>query len=370
MTSASAVCVALVLIANLAAPLDAQQTNVTLDVGTASMRFADSIDARTASISPQLRVVGSRGALTAGGSLSQLAGSWTNSGRIDASVIPFSYRRASAELAAIAGGSSHANGARTGQMLVSTRLHAATLTRGLWAGVGGGRTWDGAWRSVRQADAGGWMAHGSSTAMLTTAPTVVDDTVRYIDSFLSLHTGRAAWELDGSLGFRAGQQLPTLPANRSVWGQLAATLWATPHVGVVASAGTYPVDFTQGYPGGQYISLALRLRSAAPLVAPTVAPSPTRALRDFRWTRLGGDTHRLRVYAGAVRTVHVMGDFTQWQPVALRHDGQGWWSVDLPMPRGTYEVNVRIDGGSWLVPPGTLAKADEFGGAVGVMVVR
>jgi hypothetical protein len=352
------------------APLQGQRADVSVDVGTATMRYADSIHARSASISPQLRVSGDRAALTAVGSLSQLDGSWSNSGRLDASVVPFSRGRVSAELAVVTGGSSHANGARTGQMLAAARLHAATLTRGLWAGAGGGRTWDGAWRDVLQADAGAWLAGAVSTAMISVAPTVVDDTIRYVDSFLSLHRDQAAWELDGSLGVRAGQQLPTLPANRSVWGQLAATLWATRHVGVVASVGTYPVDFTQGYPGGQYVSVGLRLRSAPRFVLPPAIASPTRALRDFRWTRLRGESHRIRVYAGAARSVELMADFTQWRPVSMRHETRGWWSLELPIPRGTHEVNVRIDSGPWLVPPGTIARTDEFGGAVGLMVVR
>lgn len=362
--------VAVLVVSQPGAPLQAQRADLSLDVGTANMRFADSIDARSTSLSPQLRIVGRRGTLTAEGSLSQLGGSWTNSGRIDAAVVPFTSRWISAELGGVAGGSSHANGARTGQTLLSARLHAASLSRGLWAGAGGGRTWDGAWRDVLQVDGGAWLAHGSSTALVSVAPTVVDDTIRYVDSFLSLHSDRAAWEVAGSIGFRAGQQLPSLPANRSVWGQLAATLWATRYLGVVASVGAYPVDFTQGYPGGRYASLGLRLRSTPRFVLPPVIAAPTRALRDFRWTRVRGDAHRVRVFAGEVRSVELMSDFTEWRPVAMRHEGRGWWSIELPVRRGTHEVNVRVDAGGWMVPPGTIARTDEFGGAVGVMVVR
>lgn len=359
-----------IITVHVAAPVGAQRADISLDVGTANMRFADSIEARSTSVSPQLRVVGTRGTLIAAGSLSHLDESWTSYGRVDGSMVPFSSGSISGELAAVAGGSSHANGSRTGQVLLSARLHAATLTRGVWAGIGGGRTNDGAWRDVLQADAGAWLARGSSTAMITTAPTVVDDSIRYVDTFISLHADRAVWELDGSVGYRAGEQLPTLPANRSMWGQLAATFWATPHVGVVASAGTYPVDFTQGYPGGQYISLSLRVRSPRRIVLPAVTASSTRALRDFQWTRLRGDVHRIRVHAGAARSVDLVADFTHWRPLPLRSDGRGWWSVELPLPRGTHEVNVRIEGGDWLVPPGTIARTDEFGGVVGVIVVR
>jgi len=32
-------------------------------------------------------------------------------------------------------------------------------------------------------------------------------------------------------------------------------------------------------------------------------------------------------------------------------------------------MNVRLDGGKWLVPPGLLSMLDEFGGTVGLLVV-
>jgi hypothetical protein len=350
--------------------LAAQQGDLSLDVGTAAMQFADSIGARSVSLSPWLRLLGHRARLNATGTLSQLEGSWTNSGLVDAAVVPFAEGRLSGELGVLAGGSSHANGSRTGQLLASGKLHVASAGSGVWAGAGVGRTWDGNWRDVVQADAGAWFAMPSATMTAAITPTIIEDTIRYFDSFLSFHSAQRAWDLDGSLGFRVGQQLPSLPANRSVWGQVAAVFWATPRLGVVASAGTYPVDFTQGYPGGQYISVAVRLRSASRFALPSVIATPTRLLRELRWTRVRGDTHRVRVHAGGVRSVELMADFTGWQPVALRHEGGGWWGALLEVPRGAHEVNIRVNGGSWLVPPGTIPRTDEFGGGVGVMMVR
>jgi hypothetical protein len=33
-------------------------------------------------------------------------------------------------------------------------------------------------------------------------------------------------------------------------------------------------------------------------------------------------------------------------------------------------MNIRIDGGGWISPPGLLATADEFGGVVGILVIE
>ncbi|HVM43213.1 MAG TPA: glycogen-binding domain-containing protein, partial [Gemmatimonadales bacterium] len=71
---------------------------------------------------------------------------------------------------------------------------------------------------------------------------------------------------------------------------------------------------------------------------------------------------------GATR-VEVMGDFTGWQPVALEPDGGGRYRYALDVGTGLYRFNVRLDGGSWGVPEGIAAVADEFGGSVGLLAV-
>jgi len=49
---------------------------------------------------------------------------------------------------------------------------------------------------------------------------------------------------------------------------------------------------------------------------------------------------------------------------------EDWWSVTLPLKRGNYQMNVRVNGGQWLVPPGLLSMVDEFGGTVGLLVIE
>jgi hypothetical protein len=49
---------------------------------------------------------------------------------------------------------------------------------------------------------------------------------------------------------------------------------------------------------------------------------------------------------------------------------RGWWSAELPLGPGIYEVNYRVNGGSWQVPAGLTAVEDGFGGLVGVFTIE
>jgi 1,4-alpha-glucan branching enzyme len=78
----------------------------------------------------------------------------------------------------------------------------------------------------------------------------------------------------------------------------------------------------------------------------------------------------IRVHAPAARSVEVMGDFTAWQPLALTPASGGWWTATLAIAPGTYQLNVRVNGGGWDVPAGVLETVDEFGARVGLLVLR
>jgi hypothetical protein len=54
----------------------------------------------------------------------------------------------------------------------------------------------------------------------------------------------------------------------------------------------------------------------------------------------------------------------------MSQSSAGAWSMPLVTSPGTHQVNVRVDGGPWQVPPGLTSMADEFGGAVGLLVVE
>jgi hypothetical protein len=56
--------------------------------------------------------------------------------------------------------------------------------------------------------------------------------------------------------------------------------------------------------------------------------------------------------------------------MAMKAAGRDWWTVTLPLSTGAYQMNVRVNGGEWLVPPGLTPLKDEFGGTTGLLVVR
>src|SRR5687768_5231199 len=236
------------------------QRTVRIDAGSGRMRFSDSIAATTFSFSPSFRVTTARASVSGSGTFARLEGATSNSGLLDATLRLLDRGALAMDGNLFAGGSRHSDGARTGQMLGSIRFHAVATSRGAWLGAGVGRTWDGTWRNVAQLEATGWLVAGPSLLSAIVTPTIVDDTIRYADSFVAARYAVQRWEIDGSIGIRAGGRVAVLSTTRSSWGSVGATFWATPHVGINAAAGTYPVDFTQGFPGGQYVLLNARLR--------------------------------------------------------------------------------------------------------------
>ena len=63
-----------------------------------------------------------------------------------------------------------------------------------------------------------------------------------------------------------------------------------------------------------------------------------------------------------------MGDFTQWQPIALAQTGDRW-RAEQAIASGPHRVAVRIDGGDWRVPVNLPRVDDGYGGVVGLVTV-
>lgn len=357
----------------------AQRVSSAIDVGAASMRYADSVNAVAVSASPALRVNWSRATLGASGMYAQLgSGRWSTQGLLGASAFTPTVYRLSGELAASTGGSAHWDGSRTGETVALARVHFDQVRAGLWAGGGIGRMWDGsAWHPVGLGEFGLWARAANATLVATAAPTVTDDTIRYVDSELTAHYENSYVALDAIAGFRGGRQLTEFGDRSRGWGGAALTAWLTAHVGLVVSAGTYPVDLTQGFPGGRYFVVSLRVAPARAPSAFTVLtpldamsdPATGSATVSLVMQKTPSGDWELRVRAPGAGRVELNADFTGWQPVSLTTLSNGWWTLTLPLASGTHQLNVRVDGGAWVVPAGLLALSEEFGGQVGLLVV-
>ncbi len=360
-------------------PLIAQRV-LTVDLGGSAIRYADTLSTTAISVSPMLRLQSGRASLQASGSLSQLdTGGWTTQGALGASLYTPKAGPLVGEVAGVAGGSAHQDATRTGQMLAIGRAHFIERRFGVFAGVGAGATWDGdVWRRVRQAEAGAWAAMANASALLTATPTEVDDSIAYVDVQLGLRWELQRIETAAFVGSRLGDRLPTLGGTAKSWGGISLTAWVRPWLAVVAGAGTYAVDLTQGFPGGRYAMVGVRFGSPRGVPSGSAVAAANghasavyaeRGILEFGASRAADGRHVLRVRAPLASRVEVSGDFTQWQPIPLSRSPDGWWVVTLPIPRGTYQLNLRLDGGAWRVPPGLTVVTDEFGGTAGLLVV-
>jgi hypothetical protein len=221
------------------------------------------------------------------------------------------------------------------------------------------------------------MQNSAATALFTITPVSVDDSVRYLDGQLTLSRSFNRVDLTAIAGGRGGGQNPGVDTRARAWASLSAVAWIRPRLGLTASGGTYPVDPTQGFPGGRFISASIRFAtsqrrpSSLPGVEPmTSSPAASTALDGFHASRDASGSLVLRVSAPDAVTVEITGDFTNWIPAELQATGDGSWVGRFQLPPGKYEMNLRIDGGDWVVPPGLLALKDEFGGSVGLLVVE
>ena len=90
--------------------------------------------------------------------------------------------------------------------------------------------------------------------------------------------------------------------------------------------------------------------AAAPVAAPAVA-APAEIYVHFR------------LDAPDASSVHLAGDFTQWEPVVEMHEAQpGVWTVIVPLRAGVHDYAFVIDGERWTPDPLATAVDDGFGG--------
>lgn len=101
----------------------------------------------------------------------------------------------------------------------------------------------------------------------------------------------------------------------------------------------------------------------APLVARAAATRwHARKVDEQSWS--------FEVRAPGARMVEVMGDFSRWEAVPLEHLGGDRWATTVLLEPGVHQVNVRVDGGAWMPPPGAPTTVDGYGGTSGVVVAE
>jgi hypothetical protein len=104
---------------------------------------------------------------------------------------------------------------------------------------------------------------------------------------------------------------------------------------------------------------------------PDPAPAAPMSLTLERATAEGARaTVRVALRVPSARQVLVEGDFTDWRPAALTLGADGRFGGIFAVKGEVVRLRVRIDDGPWQVPPGLAVDVDDFGGLVGVALVR
>ena len=192
---------------------------------------------------------------------------------------------------------------------------------------------------------------------------------RFSDVEGSVNWAYGFLELTGQAGYRFGDSFDVTPDSRR-WAAGTAVLWITSRVAAVMGGGRVPANPSRGLPARNYANFGLMLSySSIPRTTVPVAPMSIAAVKDFEVRPLATGTQKITVRVGGVETVEVMGDFSDWMPLVLMRRGRDLWDITLPVTAGVHEINLRLDGGPWLAPPGLPTRRDGFNGDVGLLVV-
>lgn len=173
------------------------------------------------------------------------------------------------------------------------------------------------------------------------------------------------FEIGGFVGRRLGGSVE--PGRN--WGGGFASLALNDRIALVARQETAPSDPTRHLAAQRISTIGFRIRPRFARARFDDGSDAAQFRREFQLTRVLSEKYGLRVYVPGAMTVELAGSFNDWTPTAMRSAGGGWWELILPLTSGLHSLNVRSDGGSWVVPPGLESVNDEFNGTVGVLLI-
>ena len=361
---------------SLASPL-AAQTVATLEIGPRVVEYDGFLVSGAATATPSLRYdtpnlsLGTQGTLVVFESGREIL-QWTAAAAwLTAPSGPWR-----AEFSGSLGLSKYQGAAGFGHVLGRTRLHFQDDRNGGWVSVATGQSFGAFDTTPFEFGLGLWTVQERLGLSASITGSSVEGS-SYVDML-----GAARWST-GPLQFdaQAGLRPPMNGGAGEVYGQIQALVRLNERVTATVSGGTYPSDPLRGVLGAQYLAAGLRLQlfgspaPAAPIIVRALERAATAVVESEHGTQArldiapGGDMITLRVDAPGAATVDLMGDFTDWEPVALTRVSPGIWEITISIPPGVHRLNLRIDNGAWLVPAGTRLEETEFGGAVGVVLI-
>jgi hypothetical protein len=338
--------------------VDLTGTRITYD--TLAPLDAPSITALTEWLRPSLF------ARVSGGLTRLQSSGWSVQGRGDLAgwLSPFgSASSARLELGAAAGGGRHSSGFDSFLARSEARLHLRGRAVGAWAGTTlaiARNSYDSAAVTGFVPNVGAWAQNGSMRATLSYLHTIVSgDAYPEANLAVTLTRGQADVTLYG--GVRASPYGAAALDER--WAGAALAYWVMRNAALLVSGGRYSSDVLQNLPGGDFLSVGLRLtpRRARPIPISATAPIVYSSEQAVR----GGIGFEVE---GASR-VEIAGDWNGWSPMPLTRDSSGRWTIPPGLAPGVYRFNLRVDGERWIVPADVPSVDDGFGGRVGLLIV-
>lgn len=380
------------LVTALAAGAARAQVVGTLGAGTGRITYDDTPRLTVVSLTPAVMFEGERTTVSGMASFTRFDGGiWSAQALAAGSRFTEAHGLFRGELSAQVEMNSHRGTLRTGQAVAQGRGHlVGGGDRGLWLGAGAGHAWRSpAGGTLLRADVGAWAQLGDATFRLTAAHNSVGTSTRIVtaepnmatqlldtrSSSLSSETTRyvdteahVSWsQTRVAVEAAAGRRMVREGGHTNTW-LLGGSVMLTERLTLVGSTGTSAFDIAQRLPGGRYATIALRVTTRAG--GPLELRSRSRATaREMETWREQDGTVLLVVHAPRARRVELMGDFTDWRPLVMQREADDHFAARLPLPAGSYRINVRVDGGAWTAPPGTTQVADEYNGAAGLLVI-
>ncbi len=187
---------------------------------------------------------------------------------------------------------------------------------------------------------------------------IFTDRVRRVhDAALAVEVALPSALVSATIGRRAGDDI----ATQTFW-SFDLDVPVAEVASIVFNASREPADVVLGLRGGRTTTLGFRFALPDPRAAGRLRPEAPVVIERETATRV----RIVLVLPGGSRA-RLMGEMTGWQPMELESLGHGKFQGWFLAPAGTYRINVALDDGPWIAPPGMPRAEDGFGGMVGLL---
>ena len=180
--------------------------------------------------------------------------------------------------------------------------------------------------------------------------------VRHFEDWaMRMAVATTGFDVRATFGWRSGDDIVA-----QTWWRLEVTLPVAESASLLLATARQAADPVLVQRGSQAMTLGLRL--ALPENGNRVDRMPrvdvareSATLVKVTFELPGGDRAR------------IMGEMTGWRAVQLEPLGRGRFAGWFLAPGGIYRINVSLDDGPWIAPPGLPQIEDGFGGLVGLL---